>query len=221
MLATPFDATLIGTGKIFSPGIEATDWIGYHATSSYYSADIDTNGLQQKKPLPVEDLEHLVDIATRHGEDGSDVSGFIELRSLSFTPTSELALFYVRPESFGGQGLLHVTRLIDALLHKHVTALTPDERAHLIHMQKQIALIRSQLPVIYAVNLVGLSPMAFGKHTLVVYIYAPIPQERLVAKMLIDKPVDYATIDVKAHNNALRAIFRAPGTHYIKQMPVT
>jgi hypothetical protein len=126
-----FDPTLIGTGRIFPPAIESLDWIGYHATSSYYSFDIESAGFLLKKPLPVDDLERLVRIAVRYEEDGSDVNGFIQLRSISFTPLSELALYFVRPDSFGGQGLLHITRLINTLYQKHAAQFTTDEAAHL------------------------------------------------------------------------------------------
>lgn len=218
MHSTTFHPTLIGTGKIFPPAIESMDWIGYHGTSGYYSADIERDGFLLTKPLPVDDLKRLVNIAVQHGEDASDVQGFIELRSMSFTPTSELAIFYVRPESFGGQGLLLATRLIDALFQKHAAKLATDDTAHLTTMRDRIALIRAERPVIYAVNFAGLKRISFDKLTLSIHVFEPIPASALVAKIVIDHPVDYASIDVRRHNDALRTIFRSPGYHYIKQL---
>ena len=219
MMTVTFDPTFIGTGRIFPASIESTDWIGYHGTSSYYSADIDTSGFQQKKPLPVADLEHLVNIASLHGEDASDVNGFIRLQSLSFTPISELALFFVRPDSFGGQGLLHVKVLIDALFQKHATALSSEEKAHMTAVEGQIALIRSQQPVIYAINLQGLTRMDFGRLTLAIRVCESVPPERLVAKMQIDKAVEYDAIDVKGLRKKISTILTLPEAHYIKQLP--
>jgi hypothetical protein len=214
----PFDPTLLGTGKIFPPAIESMDWIGYHATSSYYSADIDTNGFLLKKPLPNGDLERLVSIAVAHGEDASDVSDFIRLASVSFTPISELALFFARPESFGGQGLLHVTRIMDALIQRKAAQLSEDETSHLQDLSERIALIRAAPPVIYAVTLAGLERTIFGKHTLAYHAYVPVPAERLLAKMMIDQVVDCSRLDIKGHNKSLRMILQSPGSHYLKQI---
>lgn len=213
-----FDPTLIGAGKLFPPAVESLPWIGYHATSSYYSNDIDATGFVQKKLLPVEDPHHLVTIAVRHGLDGGDVTDFLQLSSLSFTPISELALYFGRPESLGGQGLLHVTRLIDALLEKRAVELSPDEAAHLTSVQDSIARIRAVPPVIHAVNLDELKPMHFGRVSLAYHVSTAVPVERLIAKIVIDQAVDYLTIDVKGHNQSLRNLLYSPHAHYIKQI---
>jgi len=218
MLAIPFDPTLIGTGKIFSPAVETMGWIGYHATSSHYCSDIEASGFLAKKPLPVVDLERLVEIGLKYREDVSGVQGFIELASLSFAALSEMALFYTRPESHGGQGLLHVTRLIEALNQKHATKLDTAETDDVTALQGHIALIRAKLPVIYAVNLSGLTRITYGKLTSAVHVYEKVPDERLLGKMVIDQPVNYATIDMKAHVQALRNILNSPADHYIKQI---
>ena len=214
----PFDPTLIGTGRIFPHAIESMEWIGYHATSSYYASDIESSGFLLKKPLPVEEVERLMQIAVNHGEDVNDVQGFIQLASASFAPLSEMALFYTRPESHGGQGLLHVTRLIELLIQKHATALDPTETADLTGLQGRIALIRARPPVIYAVNLSGLTRITYGKITSAVHVYENVPAERLLGKMIIVQPVNYTTIDMKTHTQALRNILNSPGPHYIKQI---
>jgi hypothetical protein len=214
----PFDPTLIGTGRIFPPAIESIDWIGYHATSSYYASDIESGGFLSKKPLPVADLERLVEIGLKYREEVSEVQGFIELASLSFAPLSEMALFYTRPESHGGQGLLHVTRLIEVIIEKDAKQLDPAETDKLTALQGHIALIRAELPVIYAVNLSGLKRITYGKFTSAVHVYEKVPAERLLGKMIIDQPVNYTTIDTKTHTQALRNILSSPGAHYIKQI---
>ena len=218
MQTTTFHPTLIGTGKIFPTAIESMNWIGYHGTSSHYSGDIEKDGFILTKPIPVEDLQRLVKIAVQHGEDGGSVQGFVQLKSMSFTPTSELALFYVRPDSFGGQGLLHATRLIDALFQKHAAKLATDDVTHLTAMRDRIAVIRAERPVVYAVNLAGLKRISFDKLTLAIHVFEPIPVSALVAKIVIDQPVDYASISVKWHNEALRTILRSPDYHYIKEI---
>jgi hypothetical protein len=217
MQTISFDSNLVGTGQIFPPSIEDLDWIGYHGTSSYYSPVIDSNGFLLTKPVPAAHLQRLVSIADHYREDASDAQGFIQLQSISFTPTSELALFYVRPESFGGQGLLHVTRLIDILFKKYVERFTAYEAAELAAMRDRMVVIRKVEPVIYAVNLAALKRKTFGRGTLAFHIYEAIPVEALVAKMVIDQAVDYAGIDEKGHKQALRILY-SPGNHYIQQI---
>ncbi len=214
-----FDPALIGTGgRIFPPTIESVDSIGYHGTSSYYSSDIDKNGFLLTKPLPPADLKRLVSIADKYREDGGDVRDFINLKSISFTPVSELALFYVRPESFGGQGLLHVTRLIEQLFQRYADQLTADETAHLTAMRGCMELIRQAQPVIYGVDIKLLQRKNFGRVTLAYHVYEAIPTSALVAKMVIDQPVDYATIDEKEHKQALRTSLYSAGHHYFKEI---
>jgi hypothetical protein len=220
MHSIPFDPSLIGTGRIFPPAIESADGIGYHGTSSYYASEIDSGGFSQVKPIPVDDLQRLVTIAVAHKADPDDVKGFLQLKSLSFTPLSELALYFVRPDSFGGQGLLHVTRLLDTLTEKHAAQISTDDAAHIAAVRERIHRIRQAPPVIYAVNLAGLKPMTFGKSsTLATHVYQPIPAAALVAKMIIDKPVDFARIDSKALHQTIRNILYSSGYHYIKQLP--
>jgi hypothetical protein len=105
-------------------------------------------------------------------------------------------------------------RLIRSTLPKLDTAETDDLAA----LQGHIALIRAKLPVIYAVNLSGLTRITYGKLTFAVHVYEKVPAERLLGKMVIDQPVNYATIDMKAHIQALRNILISPGDHYIKQI---
>jgi hypothetical protein len=85
-------------------------------------------------------------------------------------------------------------------------------------VRERIALIRAEPPVIYVVSLAGLQRMTFSKTTLAVHVYSEVLPETLVAKMIIDQPVDYAKIDVKGHNQALRTVLYSAGNHYIKQI---
>jgi hypothetical protein len=131
---------------------------------------------------------------------------------------SEMALFYSRPESHGGQGLLHVSRLMELLTQKHAAALNPAEADALTALQERIALIRAKLPVVYAVKLLGLTRIVYDKFTHAVHVYEQLQPDRLLSKMIIDQPVDYTMIDMKAHTQALRNIMTSPGNHYIKQI---
>jgi hypothetical protein len=111
-----------------------------------------------------------------------------------------------------------VTRLIDILFKKYGERITADEAAHLAAVRDRVTVIRKVEPVIYAVNLAALKRKTFGRGTLAFHIYQAIPVEALVAKMVIDQPVDYAGIDEKGHKQALRTLLCSPGNHYIKQI---
>jgi len=140
------------------------------------------------------------------------------MKSLSFSPISEIALFYARPQSAGGQGLLHVKNLIDELMEKKASELDDADSTHLRSMLDTITKIRAEAPVIYAVNVKGLAPIEFQKATKAIHVFCAVPPERVLAKMVVDKPVDYAGIDIKKYKRRLTDILQSPGNHYIKSI---
>jgi hypothetical protein len=210
---------LVGTGQVFPDHIEQADWIGYHSTSSFYSAQIESNGFSQMKPLPAADIDLVIELARRLGLDGDGVAGFKELKSISFSPVSELALDYSRPQSLGGQGVGYVRHAVDEILSKHGEQLDASEALQLAGIRDMIEVIRSGPPVVYAVDLKGLTTVRYQRITTGLYVYEPIPAARIKAKLNVSSPVDYSLINARKHRDGLRALASSITPHFTKLMP--
>ena len=214
-----FDHALVGTGRVFPEHIEQADWIGYHGTSSFYAAQIESNGFSLVKPLPGADVDLVVDLTRRLGLDWQRVDGFKELRSISFSPISEVALDYSRPHSLGGQGVGYVSDAVDEVLSAHATKIGAEEGQRLAGIRDMIDLIRLSPPVIYAVDLRGLPTARYQKLTTGIYVYEPIPAARIKAKLNVSSPVDYSRVDARKHRDGLRALAASATPHFTKLMP--
>lgn len=213
------DHSLVGTGRVFPDHLEKADWIGYHGTSSFYAAEIDSNGFSLVKPLPAADVDLVVELARRLGLDWQRVDGFKELRSISFSPVSEVALDYSRPHALGGQGVGYVRDAAEEILSDHSEKISEDEGLRLAGIRAMIDLIRASPPVIYAVDLKGLQTARYQKLTTGLYVYEPIPAARIKAKLIVSSPVDYSLVDAKKHRDNLRVLSASATPHFTKLMP--
>ena len=155
------DFSRIGSGKIFPEHIETQDWIGYHGTSSYYSAEIERNGFSQAKSIAEADIHMVIEMLQREGIDASKVQGFKSLSSISFSPISEICLAYCHPMALGGQGVGYLKEAIDSLLAKHSDSIDPEEFEKLKSINNKISEIRLSEPIIYAVYLQNLSRIQY------------------------------------------------------------
>ncbi len=210
------DHALVGTGRVFPDHIEQADWIGYHGTSSFYSAQIESGGFSLVKPLPSTGVDLVVEIAKRLGLDWERVDGFNQLKSISFSPISEVALDYLRPASLGGQGVGYVKDAIEEILSGHATNIVEAESERLLAMREMIETIRSSPPVIYAVDLQGLASVQYQRLTTGIYAYEPIPASRIKAKLKISSPVNYEKVDARKLREGLRALAASPKPHFTK-----
>ncbi|MEP6605102.1 MAG: hypothetical protein ABJA60_03175 [Nitrosospira sp.] len=61
------DHSLVGAGRVFPSHIEQMDWTVYHETSSYYSARIESDGFLMEKPIPVADIDFVIDLTHKLG----------------------------------------------------------------------------------------------------------------------------------------------------------
>lgn len=213
------DHALVGTGRVFPDHIEQADWIGYHGTSSFYASQIEANGFSLVKPLPAADVDRVVELARRLGLDWQRVDGFKELKSISFSPVSEVALDYSRPHALGGQGVGYVRDAVDEILSAHSGKISADEGRRLADIRAMIDLIRASPPVIYAVDLKGLPTARFQKLTTGLYVYEPIPASRIKAKLKVSSPVDYSLVNARKHRDGLRALAASATPHFTKLMP--
>ncbi len=216
-----FDIELaqVGTGLVFPAQVEQMDWIGFHGTSSYYSPQIESDGFSNMaKPLAAEDVKLVVDLARRLGLDWERVDGFRQLKSISFSSVSEIALDYSRPNSLGGQGVGYVSDAVNQIIEDHFDQISSIEAAQLQSIRATIDAIRSSDPVIYAVDLKGLTRTQFQIITAGIYVFESIPPVRIIAKLRVSSPVNYDLINAKALREGIRQLARSREPHFTKLM---
>lgn len=181
---------------LFPRDLEGRDWLGYHGTSSAYSAGIEAEGFTRTKPLPMDAVALVEELAIRHPEakaDAFSVGGFRTLGTLSFTADPLLALSYTRPGTLGGQGVGYVLQAAEALLAAKIALAAPD-RKRLEDLVSRIREIRTGVPVVYAVDLRGLQRSNYDTGTAGVYVHQWIPPRRILAKALVDPGLDFAAL---------------------------
>ncbi|MBP2302451.1 hypothetical protein [Azospirillum picis] len=208
-----FDPATVGTGKIFPNEIEAQDWIGYHGTSSFYSDNIENGGFSNTKPVPEELLDALKQTLQKYGMDHSGIDSFKKLRSVSFSPVSELCLSYCSASKLGGQGLGIISNAINALRDK---PLKDEDRELADKIDNIIKEIRSRHPVIYAVNLKGIQRQRYDSVTKAVLVHEAITPDRIIAKLIINYDITSLPIDENAIKMQIGRIFHGAADHYIK-----
>lgn len=206
----------IGNGLLFPATIEENEKVGYHGTSSYYSSDIEANGFIQKKPIPAADIDFIISLGNRLSKDTSGASGFKSLKSISFSPLSELALFYAQPRSLGGQGLAFVQEVVLSLLNDTSGNIQPNEILEFTRIANVINAIRSADPVVYAVCLSGVSKISYDVLTKSIKIFESIPASQIRGKLLVPKTINYSSIDTKKLYGKLHNIRFSSATHFIK-----
>ena len=211
-----FDLSSLGSGQIFPREISDQDWIGYHATASYYSKDIETNGFESRKIFSDEKLDLIVSYAGKIGMDYSAVNGFRQLRSISFSPLSELCLSYSNPDSLGGQGVGFVNNLSKEILANEKLNIGANETKTIQSIIDKISNIRSTLPIVYAVNLSGLERIIFDKFTKAMHVYEKVTPDRLIAKMPVKDPMLHKSVDIKAMRNQIDKLVQSG--YYITQI---
>jgi len=210
----PFDPLRIGTGHLFPDSISNRQWIGYHGTASFYSGQIENNGFCAYKVFDDGELDLLIELAHKcrapaHLIEAAD--GFLKLKSISFSPLSEVCLTYVCPEKLGGQGINQLRNLFDCLPHDR-------QQDKLQAMVLKIASIRNSKAVIYAVNLEGVTRLQFQPIAQGVYAYDSIEKTRILARMDIANFTDWGLIDAKKLRSDIDQLYRGRGDHYIKSI---
>ncbi len=107
-----FDETLLGTGNLFPSNINSSGSLGFHATASYHSKAIETNGFVATSPFDRETVKILLKWGKKLEFDTYNVELFQQVSGLSFSPLSELCLKQIRPELIGGQGLQFFKQMV-------------------------------------------------------------------------------------------------------------
>ncbi len=183
-------------GHLFPKEISERDWIGYHGTSAAYSSMIEENGLEITSVISNANLNILVKEAKNLGISTNSVDVFRNKHSLSFSPLSEACLHYAYGDRFGGQGLLFVSQLVDDVLKTGTYDEDDIVLTTLNAIESEIANIRAYAPIIYAINLEGLSTLDYQSTTKAVNSKARIEASRIIAKMVLPmtKPADILSL---------------------------
>lgn len=179
--------------RIFPEIFENRDWVGYHGTSSAYSNLIESEGFRLKKPLPESDIAFVADLALKFPAAGADahaVRGFLELGTVSFTSDPWVTLKFLLPSRLGGQGVGFVSDAACALLKYVNSKLSTAEKERLQRIVCRVSEIRSQPPVIYAVDLQQLSRINYDRTTAGIYAHQWVPSKLILAKALIGEHFD-------------------------------
>lgn len=211
-----FDASLIGSGRLFPPSVEQRGWIGYHATSAFHAPGIEANGFATNKVISDECFRLLEALAQRFALDYRSVEGFQRLQSVSFSPVSELCLLYTGPSMLGGQGLGFVDQLVTTILQHPSFSNQLDPKQLLTSAKSEIAAIRGGHPVIYAADLHGQSGLEYQTVTKAVHSSSVVPPTRIVAKMELPRGDYSLLVDAPRLRGMIDTLFWGQGsTHYI------
>lgn len=210
------DLSGLGSGQIFPRQISDQDWIGYHATASYYSKDIESNGFESRKIFSDKKLDLIVSSAEKLGLDCSKVNDFRQMASSSFSPLSELCLSYSNPESLGGQGVGFINNLSKEILEHEKLDIDANETKTIQSIIDEISNIRSTLPIIYAVNLHALERIVYNKFTRAIHVYEKVTPDRVIAKIPINDPTLHKSVDIKAMYNKIDNLVQ--NGYYITQI---
>lgn len=210
------DPANIGNSPLFSADVESNQQIGYHGTSSYYSNDIEANGFSLKKPIPVSDIDYVIDIGNRLAINTYSAVGFKELSSVSFAPISEMALFYVQPRYLGGQGLIFMSDLIQKITNSASGKISQQELDEVARIGNLISTIRSSDPVIYAVDMQGISLSRYDTVAKTVFVRSSVPANKIVGKLIVPHNINYSLIDMEKHKFKMRGIALSDEPHFIQ-----
>ena len=86
--------------------------VGFHATSSLASAEIEQVGFLPHKILEHDDHKRILSVAIGLGLDVGSYVEWLEMRSVTFTKLLSQAVRHALEGRAGGQGLINVERLL-------------------------------------------------------------------------------------------------------------
>lgn len=136
------------------PSVEFTQYeaIGFHATSSLASAEIEQVGFLPHKIFSLEHQNQILSAARRLNLDASSYAEWLGMRSVTFAKVLSEAVVHARQGRAGGQGLMNMERLL-----AKITELGTDaDRTLAAQFNEQIQTIRNSDSVIYVVDLSNL-----------------------------------------------------------------
>lgn len=138
----------------YSSSINPADYgvVGFHATSSILCPEIERVGFLPRKILSVEEHEKIFGLGRKLDLDISGYEQWLGMRSVTFTKVIDQAVTHAKAGKAGGQGLMHVERLLIQIRDRGDT--TGSEL--LKRFWSRVHEIRNAAPVVYVVNLTDL-----------------------------------------------------------------
>ncbi|WP_447878679.1 hypothetical protein [Serratia fonticola] len=201
-LAFP-SADELGLGDVFPSSINRGPYVFYHATSFGYLSDIRCNGLGNcgSYIISLGDVERVVLISKGVSVD-FNINSFSCFSRLSFSPLSALALTYCENSNGIGQRTQKIFECCDILMKNHLNSLAANDRVFIEGLLVRINAIRSQKPMILAVNLeshINSNLSSFHKNSVpkAIYFSGSIPFSSIVASAVFDEVIDYSQIPVE------------------------
>lgn len=130
------------------------DVVGFHATSSILCPEIESVGFLPCKIFGVEEHEEILSLGRKHDLDVSGYNEWLGMRSVTFTKVIDQAVAHAKAGNAGGQGLMHVERLLIQIRDQGEAV----GSELLKRFSSRVHEIRNAAPVIYVVNLSDLGP---------------------------------------------------------------
>jgi len=167
----------------FSVSFSEYEIVGFHASSTYASLQIESAGFLPHKILRPEIHQRLLDAAVELGMRPLAIASYqqwLEMRSVTFTRIPATAISHARSGFAGGQGLQHVRAVLAEVSKRQHDPRLADE------VQRELDVIAGARPVVYAVDLSNLHkrlvPAEDSPEYLRVYFnpYEPLPSTSIV-----------------------------------------
>ncbi len=137
----------------FSVSFSEYEVVGFHATSTYASQQIESAGFLPHKILRPDIHQRLLRAAGELGMRPQAIDSYeqwLEMRSVTFTRRSATAIHHARSGFAGGQGLQHVRAVLAEASKSQQDQRLVDE------VQRELDVIAKARPVVYAVDLSNL-----------------------------------------------------------------
>jgi hypothetical protein len=142
-------------GTKFTTSFSNYQPIGFHASSTKASPEIEKNGIYPSKVFGYSEHEKIISIANEIRIDAEYYKHWLEMRSVTFTREFASAMSHIRQGSAGGgQGLGNMVNVLNEI---KLMGNEYQKNVAETYLSK-IQLLRSSSPVIYAVDLSHLGP---------------------------------------------------------------
>jgi hypothetical protein len=167
----------------FSVDLSLYEVVGYHATSTRASGQIETAGFLPHKILSSDTHGRLLDAAESMGLPPLTIAGYrqwLELRSVTFTKEAAAAIGHARSGLSGGQGLQYPRAILAE------AARTGSHSDLVAEVQRVLHEIDAARSVVYAVDLSGLGQRLVQADDSAEYLriyfhpYEPVPSNSIV-----------------------------------------
>lgn len=169
----------------FSASFSGYKIIGFHATSSMSSCEIEKIGFLPNKIFDDGDHQTILSRAQFLGINTADYQQWLQMKSVTFVDNVAGALAHIQQGSAGGQGLKNMVTVLQHVVSKG----TSNDLEMANNFLSRIDAIRNAGSVIYAVDLsnIGQRLVQDKRQSTLKHIYfdpsAPLPAESIVGPL--------------------------------------